>query len=405
MAALRRSCLKAASLFRPALSSFVPVCSAHVSLQIACSNGSATETRHSRNSERSPARLNLWCSHQISHIDLKTDERKISNSSSLHHNSLCQQNTCDRNSFASFSNSQSPNSAFRGSRTAKASANNEVGSPDLGESSLQSWIDSRSFSTIRVELLNEGKVGLVTLARPKALNALSELTMKEVVEAFNAMDEDKIVGAIVITGEGKAFAAGADIKEMLDEKSFSSAYAKRLWGGWDAVMSLKKPIIAAVNGYALGGGCELALMCDCVLVSSAAQFGQPEVNLGVIPGMGGTQRLVRAVGKARAMEMVLSGAHFMGAEEAVFRGVASRVVEGGAEELVAEAVALASKMAALSKPAVAMAKAAVNAAYEGGLRAGLEREKDLFYAAFSLEDQKEGMAAFVEKRKPAFKDQ
>eukprot|EP00897_Mesotaenium_endlicherianum_P001984 jgi/Mesen1/1813/ME000140S00758 len=265
-------------------------------------------------------------------------------------------------------------------------------------------LEGKRYEYIRAEIVAEHKTGLITLARAKALNALSEGVMAEVVDALKAYDQHPEVGAIVVTGEGKAFAAGADIQEMKD-KTFVEAYKTGMLAGWEAVGGIKKPIIAAVNGYALGGGCELAMMCDIILAGEKALFGQPEVKLGVLPGMGGTQRLIREVGKSRAMEMILTGEHFMDAEEAARRGLAARVVKGGQKALHAEALLLAGKLAALSRPAVAMAKEAVNAAYDVGLREGLRRERALFHASFGLKDQKEGMAAFLEKRAPAFEHQ
>ncbi|CAI5458909.1 unnamed protein product [Closterium sp. Yama58-4] len=258
------------------------------------------------------------------------------------------------------------------------------------------------FQNIRVELVADGQVGLITLARPKALNALSQAVMGEVVSALKWMDQKDSVGATVITGEGRAFAAGADIAEMAP-LSFADALKGDLLWQWDEMRRLKKPVIAAVNGYALGGGCELAMMCDIILAGEKAVFGQPEVKLGVIPGMGGTQRLTRAVGKSRAMEMILTGEFFMDAEEAVQAGLASRVVPGPQEEVVKAAIATAAKIAALSQPAVAMAKQSVNAAFNGSLAQGLAEERALFLSSFALDDQKEGMQAFLEKRPAQFK--
>ncbi|CAM6093045.1 unnamed protein product [Calypogeia fissa] len=259
----------------------------------------------------------------------------------------------------------------------------------------------KNYTTIKAELVEGGSVGLIWLNRPKALNALSEALMIEVVDACQAFDGSEMVGAIVLTGKDKAFAAGADIKEMKD-KSFVEAYKSQIFSHWNSLTAIRKPIIGAINGYALGGGCELALLCDILLAGEKAVFGQPEVNLGVIPGIGGTQRLIREVGKSRAMEMILTGKAFMNAEEAAQRGLVSRVIPGDNEALVAEAVSLAKSISELSRPSVAMAKEAVNAAYEIGLQDGIKLEHSLFCAAFALEDQKEGMSAFVEKRKPKF---
>ncbi|CAI5493395.1 unnamed protein product [Closterium sp. Naga37s-1] len=253
------------------------------------------------------------------------------------------------------------------------------------------------FHNIRVELVADGQVGLITLARPKALNALSQAVMGEVVSALQWMEQKESVGATVVTGEGRAFAAGADIAEMAP-LTFAAALKGDLLGQWDEMRRLKKPVIAAVNGYALGGGCELAMMCDVILAGEKAVFGQPEVKLGVIPGMGGTQRLTRAVGKARAMEMILTGEFFMDANEAAQAGLVSRVVPGPQEELVRAAIATAAKIASLSQPAVAMAKQSVNAAFNGSLAEGLAEERALFLSCFALADQKEGMQAFLEKR-------
>eukprot|EP00850_Spirogloea_muscicola_P020530 SM000219S06675 [mRNA] locus=s219:28334:29998:- [translate_table: standard] len=285
----------------------------------------------------------------------------------------------------------------RGHRSHAAAAGSAVASAADGSTAA-----GKSYEHIKVELVEGGAVGLVRLARPKALNALSEGLLRDVVAAFRALDAAPQVGAIVLTGEGKAFAAGADIKEMKD-KSFVDARHGGMLAGWDAVASIKTPIIAAVNGYALGGGCELALMCDVVLAGERAIFGQPEVTLGVLPGMGGTQRLARAVGKSRAMEVILTGSAFMDAHEAAQRGLASRVIAGDDATLLAEAVAVGVKIAQLSRPAVALAKEAVNAASELGLSQGILRERALFCASFGLEDQKEGMDAFVSKRKPVWK--
>jgi enoyl-CoA hydratase len=255
-----------------------------------------------------------------------------------------------------------------------------------------------AYETILVE--TRGKVGLITLNRPQALNALNSGVERDVVAALQALDADDGVGAIVITGSEKAFAAGADIKEMSD-KSYIEMYSADFFAGWDAMLRIRKPIIAAVSGYALGGGCELAMMCDFIIAGDNAKFGQPEITLGVMPGMGGSQRLTRFVGKAKAMDMCLTG-RMMDAAEAERSGLVSRVVP--AAELLDEALKAAEKIAGFSQPAVAMVKEAVNRSYETTLAEGLRFERRVFHSMFALEDQKEGMAAFAEKRKPAFRN-
>jgi enoyl-CoA hydratase len=245
-----------------------------------------------------------------------------------------------------------------------------------------------------------GGVGLITLNRPKALNALNSQLIREINAAARAYDADASVGAIVLTGSMKAFAAGADIKEMA-ALPFADVWRNNMFTEWADLTRIKKPTIAAVNGFALGGGCELAMMCDIIIAGDGAQFGQPEVTIGTIPGCGGSQRLIRAVGKSKAMEMILTGDR-MGAAEALQFGLVSRVVP--ADALVDSAVATGAKIAALSKPVIAMAKEAVNAAYEGTLAEGVRLERRFFHASFALADQKEGMAAFVGKRKPTFTD-
>jgi enoyl-CoA hydratase len=245
-----------------------------------------------------------------------------------------------------------------------------------------------------------GRVGLVTLNRPKALNALNDALMNELGEALATFDADEAIGAMVITGSDKAFAAGADIGAMKD-RSFRDVYmGQYITRNWERMRSIRKPVIAAVAGYALGGGCELAMMCDILIAADTAKFGQPEIKLGIIPGAGGTQRLPRAVGKAKAMDLVLTG-RMMDAAEAERAGLVSRVVP--ADKLVDEAVAAAERIAEFSLPSVMMAKEAVNRAYESPLAEGMLFERRLFHALFATEDQKEGMAAFVEKRKPKFK--
>ncbi|MDQ0675610.1 enoyl-CoA hydratase [Pseudarthrobacter siccitolerans] len=252
------------------------------------------------------------------------------------------------------------------------------------------------YTNILVE--QRGRVGLVTLNRPQALNALNKATMEELVKAVGVMDADPAVGAVVITGSSKAFAAGADIKEMAGQ-GYMEMYAADWFRGWEDFTRLRIPTIAAVSGFALGGGCELAMMCDLIIAGDNAKFGQPEINLGVLPGMGGSQRLTRAIGKAKAMDLILTG-RFIGAEEADRCGLVSRVVP--AEDVVDEAVKAAEVIASKSKPVAMVAKEAVNAAFETGLAQGVVFERRLFHSLFATEDQKEGMAAFMEKRQPGF---
>jgi enoyl-CoA hydratase len=243
-------------------------------------------------------------------------------------------------------------------------------------------------------------VGLVTLNRPTVLNALSTRVIAELSAALQAFDADPAIGAMVVTGNEKAFAAGADIKEMQD-KSYPSTYVNDFLTDWERIANLRKPLIAAVAGYALGGGCELAMICDLIIAADTARFGQPEIQLGVMPGAGGTQRLTRAVGKAKAMDLVLTG-RMMDAAEAERSGLVARVVP--ADKLLEEALAVAAKIASFSLPTVMIAKEAVNQAFETGLAEGLKFERRVFHATFGTEDQKEGMAAFVEKRPPQFKN-
>ncbi|XP_055416253.1 enoyl-CoA hydratase, mitochondrial [Bubalus kerabau] len=244
-------------------------------------------------------------------------------------------------------------------------------------------------------------VGLIQLNRPKALNALCNGLIVELNQALQAFEEDPAVGAIVLTGGEKVFAAGADIKEM-QSFTFQNCYSGGFLSHWDQLTRVKKPVIAAVNGYALGGGCELAMMCDIIYAGEKAQFGQPEILIGTIPGAGGTQRLTRAVGKSLAMEMVLTGDR-ISAQDAKQAGLVSKIFP--VEAVVEEAIQCAEKIASNSKIVTAMAKEAVNAAFEMTLAEGVKLEKKLFYSTFATEDQKEGMAAFVEKRKADFKDQ
>jgi enoyl-CoA hydratase len=257
------------------------------------------------------------------------------------------------------------------------------------------------YENILVE--TRGKVGLITLNRPKALNALSPELMRELTEALGEFEADESIGAVVVTGSEKAFAAGADIKAMKEWGYMDVYKSDYITAEWETVARCRKPVIAAVAGYALGGGCELAMMCDFILAADTAKFGQPEINLGIIPGAGGTQRLPRFVGKSKAMEMALLGqARMMDAAEAERCGLVSRVIP--ADKLVEEAVATAQKIAELSLPIVMMAKESVNRAFETTLAEGVRFERRMFHSAFATEDQKEGMAAFVEKRKPEFKN-
>jgi enoyl-CoA hydratase len=254
-----------------------------------------------------------------------------------------------------------------------------------------------AYEMILVE--TQGRVGVITLNRPQALNALCDQLMTELGDALRGFDADPTVGAIVITGSPKAFAAGADIKEMKDRTYPAVHFDDFIGKRWETVLTIQKPVIAAVAGFALGGGCELAMMCDLILAADNAKFGQPEINLGIIPGAGGTQRLVRSIGKSKAMEMVLTG-RMMDATEAERANLVCRIVP--VADLVAEAVKMGEKMAGLSAPSVAMAKEAINVAYETTLREGVRFERRLFLSLFSTEDQKEGMSAFAEKRKPSF---
>jgi enoyl-CoA hydratase len=255
-----------------------------------------------------------------------------------------------------------------------------------------------SESLVLVE--TRGRVGLLTLNRPKALNALNDALMDELGQALLAFEQDNTIGAIVITGSEKAFAAGADIGAMKDWSYMDVYGSNYISRNWETLKSIRKPVIAAVAGYALGGGCELAMMCDILIAADTARFGQPEIKLGVIPGAGGTQRLPRAVGKAKAMDLVLT-ARMMGAEEAERAGLVSRVVP--ADKLLDEALEAATVIASMSLPSVMMAKECVNRAFESSLNDGMLFERRMFHSLFGTEDQKEGMAAFVDKRKADFK--
>jgi enoyl-CoA hydratase/carnithine racemase len=277
----------------------------------------------------------------------------------------------------------------------------------LGRSLARSFLPMRAMSYSNLKLDNviwEKKdygVGLIMLNRPKALNALCDELFDDINSIMSKMDQDPEIGAIVLTGSKRAFAAGADIKEMLG-KEFPQVYTIDMLSHWENVAACRTPIIAAVNGFALGGGCELAMMCDIIYAGDKAKFGQPEINLGTIPGMGGSQRMTKAIGKSRTMEMVLTG-EFMGAEEAVSRGLASKLFE--AEILVDEALKTAKTIASKSKPVVVMAKECVNEALESGLQRGLKFERRIFHSTFGTHDRREGMKAFSEKRAPEFKDE
>ncbi|CAM5782673.1 enoyl-CoA hydratase [Castellaniella caeni] len=255
-----------------------------------------------------------------------------------------------------------------------------------------------SEALVKVEV--RGRVGLLTLNRPQVLNALSNAVIDELSAAIRAFEADDNIGALVLTGSEKAFAAGADIGAMADWSYMDVYKADYLGGNWDALRRARKPIIAAVSGYALGGGCELAMLCDFIIAAENAKFGQPEIKLGVIPGYGGTQRLPRAVGKAKAMDLVLTG-RMMDVHEAERAGLVARIVP--VEKLLDEAIEAATVIAAMSLPAVMMAKECVNRAFEATLDESLLFERRNFHALFATEDQKEGMKAFVEKRKPDFK--
>ncbi len=254
-----------------------------------------------------------------------------------------------------------------------------------------------SYENILVE--TRGKVGLITLNRPKALNALNDTLMDEVGAALAAFEADEAIGCMVITGSEKAFAAGADIGAMKEWGYMDVYKANYISRNWDQVARCRKPVIAAVAGFALGGGCELAMMCDMIFAADTAKFGQPEIKLGILPGAGGTQRLPRAMGKSKAMDMCLTS-RFIDAAEAERCGLVARVIP--AAQLLDEALAAAAAIADFSLPVVMMIKESVNRAYESSLQEGLLFERRTFHSAFALADQKEGMAAFVEKRKPAF---
>jgi enoyl-CoA hydratase len=255
-----------------------------------------------------------------------------------------------------------------------------------------------TYETILVE--TKGRVGIIRLNRPQALNALNSALMKELTAALSAYDADPAIGCIVVTGSDKAFAAGADIKEMAG-KSYMDAFMGDFAESWDAIARVRKPVIGAVAGFALGGGCEVAMHCDIIIAADNAKFGQPEIKLGVLPGIGGTQRLPRAVGKAKAMEMILT-ARMMDAQEAERSGLVARVVP--LASLMDEAMKVAETIASMSLAATMLAKEAVNRAFEVPLAEGTRFERRVFHSLFATEDQKEGMAAFVEKRAAQFKN-
>jgi enoyl-CoA hydratase len=250
-----------------------------------------------------------------------------------------------------------------------------------------------------IQVETHGRVGLIRLHRPQVLNALSDEMMTELGAQLLAFDADQAIGAIVLTGSDKAFAAGADIKQMKD-RVYPDVLADDFIANWETILRVRKPVIAAVAGFALGGGCELAMMCDIIVAADTAKFGQPEINLGVLPGAGGTQRLTRAVGKSKAMDQILT-ARFMDAAEAERCNLVSRIFP--AAELLAEALKMAEKIASLSPVAVLLAKQAVNRAFETNLAEGVRAERVLFLSLFGTADQREGMAAFAEKRKPNFR--
>ncbi len=255
-----------------------------------------------------------------------------------------------------------------------------------------------AYETLIVD--TKGQAGLITLNRPDALNALNSELIGELNAALKNFEADERIGCIVITGSEKAFAAGADIKEMMD-KTYIEAYSQNFLSEWDRIANIRKPVIAAVAGYALGGGCELAMMCDFILAAETAKFGQPEITLGIMPGAGGTQRLTRLIGKAKAMDMCLSG-RMMNAAEAEQAGLVSRVFP--ADDLVKQALKIANKIAGFSAPIVMMTKESVNRAQETSLAEGIRFERRLFQSMFATKDQKEGMSAFIEKRTPRFKN-
>ena len=251
-----------------------------------------------------------------------------------------------------------------------------------------------------IEVTTEGAVGIIQLDRPKALNALCRQLAEEMGKALESFDASSAIGCVIVTGSEKAFAAGADIKEMQSD-TYMNLYMDNRFGAFSALERFRKPVIAAVSGYALGGGCELAMMCDFIIAADNAQFGQPEINLGVMPGIGGTQRLIRAIGKSKAMDMCLTG-RMMDAAEAERSGLVSRVVV--LDDLMNTAKKAAAKIAAQSRPIAMMTKETLNVSFETTLSQGIQFERRMFQSMFTTEDQKEGMSAFAEKRKPHFKN-
>jgi enoyl-CoA hydratase len=260
--------------------------------------------------------------------------------------------------------------------------------------------DTKEYENILVE--THGRVGLIRLNRPKALNALNDRLMTELGQALTAFDADDDIACLVVTGSEKAFAAGADITAMANFSYMDAYKGDYITRNWETIRGIRKPVIAAVAGFALGGGCELAMMCDFIIAADTAKFGQPEIKLGIIPGAGGTQRLPRAVSKSKAMDMCLT-ARMMDAAEAERAGLVSRVVP--ADRLVEEALAAATVIASMSLPTIMMVKESVNRAYETTLSEGVTFERRLFHSTFATEDQKEGMKAFIEKRAPVFRNQ
>ncbi|MER5884588.1 enoyl-CoA hydratase [Streptomyces sp. NPDC001941] len=278
----------------------------------------------------------------------------------------------------------------------RVTGDNSVTDGDNGHDSGWETTHAHAYETILVE--RRGRTALITLNRPRALNALNLQLMTEVVAAAEALDRDPGIGCLVLTGSAKAFAAGADIKEMRPQV-YPDTYLSDWFAVWDRFAQVRKPTVAAVAGHALGGGCELAMMCDVLIAADTASFGQPEIKLGVIPGIGGSQRLTRAIGKAKAMDLCLTG-RTMGAQEAERAGLVSRTVAAGA--LLDEALTVADTIAGMSAPVTMMAKEAVNRAFETTLAEGVRFERRLFHALFATADQKEGMTAFMEKRPPEF---